>query len=181
MNDTYPQDYANAVAVARDLLFDEALVILDTETTGLDGEAEIVEIAIIDRTGSVILNQRIRPHAPIPAAASAIHGIIDADVEKCPTFDQVLPEITRVLEGKTVCIYNAAYDIRLIMQSMVAAGAHDPPLYMATCAMELYATWTGDWNDYHQSYKWQRLPAGDHSALGDCKATLEVLKRMAAS
>jgi DNA polymerase-3 subunit epsilon len=28
-------------------------------------------------------------------------------------------------------------------------------------------------------YKYQKLPGGDHSALGDCRATLKVLKDMA--
>jgi DNA polymerase-3 subunit epsilon len=46
--------------------------------------------------------------------------------------------------------------------------------------MQWYSQWVGEWNDYHQDYKWQRLPGGDHSALGDCKATLEVIRRMAA-
>ena len=40
----------------------------------------------------------------------------------------------------------------------------------------LYA---GQWDDYYQNYRWQRLPEGDHSALGDCRATLEVIRRMA--
>jgi hypothetical protein len=33
-------------------------------------------------------------------------------------------------------------------------------------------------NDYHQFYTWQKLPGGDHSALGDCLATLKVIKDM---
>jgi DNA polymerase-3 subunit epsilon len=45
--------------------------------------------------------------------------------------------------------------------------------------MHWYSQWIGDWNDYHGNYKWQRLPGGDHSALGDCRATLAVLKQMA--
>lgn len=47
------------------------------------------------------------------------------------------------------------------------------------CAMKLYATWWGDWSEYHGNYKWQRLPGGDHSALGDCRATLALLRRIA--
>jgi DNA polymerase-3 subunit epsilon len=46
--------------------------------------------------------------------------------------------------------------------------------------MHWYAQFVGDWNEYHGNYKWQRLPGGDHSALGDCRATLAVLKEMAA-
>jgi hypothetical protein len=49
------------------------------------------------------------------------------------------------------------------------------------CAMSNYASFVGEWNDYHGNYKWQRLPGGDHSAIGDCLATLELIKKMAAS
>jgi DNA polymerase-3 subunit epsilon len=42
-----------------------------------------------------------------------------------------------------------------------------------------YAEWFGEWNSYHQSFRWQKLQGGDHSALGDCFATLELIKRMA--
>jgi DNA polymerase-3 subunit epsilon len=39
----------------------------------------------------------------------------------------------------------------------------------------------GDWNDYHDNYKWHKLRGGDHSALGDCLATLELIRQMASA
>lgn len=53
-------------------------LILDTETTGLDGDAEVVELAVIDCAGSVPLDTLVRPIGPIPVEAAAIHGITDA-------------------------------------------------------------------------------------------------------
>jgi hypothetical protein len=47
--------------------------------------------------------------------------------------------------------------------------------------MDWYSQFIGDWNDYYGSYCWQKLPGGDHSALGDCIATLEIIKLMARS
>lgn len=52
------------------------------------------------------------------------------------------------------------------------------------------AEFHGDWNDYHQSYRWQKLTdavrqmrvtvdAKAHDALGDCLMTLAVIKKMA--
>ena len=32
-----------------------------------------------------------------------------------------------------------------------------------------------------QNDRWQKLPGGDHSALGDCRATLAILHEMANS
>lgn len=39
-------------------------LILDTETTGLEEHAEIVEIAVIDYTGAVLLETLVRPDGP---------------------------------------------------------------------------------------------------------------------
>lgn len=47
------------------------------------------------------------------------------------------------------------------------------------CAMLRYAEWVGEWNNYHNSFCWQKLEGGDHSALGDCATTLAVLEKMA--
>ena len=43
------------------------------------------------------------------------------------------------------------------------------------------AEWVGEWNDYRGSFRWQKLQGGDHSALGDCIATLETIRKMAAN
>ncbi|MCW3664158.1 3'-5' exonuclease, partial [Burkholderia cenocepacia] len=55
-------------------------ILLDTETTGLDESAEIVEIAVIDDAGNVLLNTLVKPKHPIPNSATAIHGITNAMV-----------------------------------------------------------------------------------------------------
>jgi hypothetical protein len=43
-----------------------------------------------------------------------------------------------------------------------------------------YAPYAGEWSDYHGEYRWQRL-GGNHDALGDCRAVLELLQRAAAN
>ncbi|NJO78661.1 MAG: hypothetical protein HC827_09085 [Cyanobacteria bacterium RM1_2_2] len=47
--------------------------------------------------------------------------------------------------------------------------------------MKWYSQWVGEWNELHGDYRWQKLPSGDHSALGDCRATLTIIQEMAAS
>lgn len=51
--------------------------------------------------------------------------------------------------------------------------------FNATCVMNYYFQYCGEWNDYHQNYTWQKLPGGDHPAIGYCRATLAVIKEMA--
>ncbi|MGD9101546.1 MAG: hypothetical protein PVF45_13775, partial [Anaerolineae bacterium] len=38
----------------------------------------------------------------------------------------------------------------------------------------------GEWSTYHEDFRLQKLPYGGHCALGDCRATLRVIRWMAA-
>ncbi|PDW01418.1 3'-5' exonuclease [Candidatus Chloroploca asiatica] len=162
---------------ARETMAMPNAVILDTETTGLDCHAEIVQIAIIDLKGGVLLDTLIRPSQPIPSAATAIHGITDDMVKDAPRLLDILPLLRSLLDHHTVLIYNAEYDSRILSQSGVPNLAGWPTTFV--CVMQWYSMYVGDFSEYYGDYKRQRLPGGDHTAMGDCRATLAVLKRMA--
>lgn len=79
------------------------LAFLDTETTGVDVQKDrVVEIAIEihfpDGRAPERKVRRINPGVPIPADASAVHGITDADVAGEPTFRQVGVALRALLE-----------------------------------------------------------------------------------
>lgn len=178
-------------------------VFLDTETTGLDGNAEICDIAVIDFDGVVLFETLVKPSQPIPAEAGDIHGITDAMVKHAPRFEQVLDRLDKVLQGRTVVIYNSAFDTRLISQSCASPfhwwwlprdGESARDFYSRParwhCAMNAYAQYNGDWNDYHQSYRWVKLesaalacdialPAVLHRARVDAELTRQVVMYMA--
>lgn len=178
----HQEDRAQSRQWARQLLSKGEFVILDSETTGLHGDAEIVQIAIIDSAGRVLLDTLVRPTRPIPMDAAAIHHITDVMVAGAPTFADIAPQLRELLSGETVIIYNSAFDVRMMEQSAQACGlTYEIPIFAGEykCAMEEYSQWVGDWSDWHQSYRWKKLPGGDHSALGDARATLAVIKRMA--
>lgn len=175
-------DRAHARAWAAKLLSQPDTLILDTETSGLHGSAEICQIALIDVSGRVLLDTLVRPTRPIPRDASAIHGITDATVADAPTFADLAPQLRELLSGQTVVIYNANFDVRMLEQSARAHQlTYEVPIFAGEYedAMEPYSAWCGDWSEYHGNYRWQALPGGDHSALGDARATLAVLKKMA--
>jgi len=165
-------------------------VFLDTETTGLGPLAEVVEICIIDTDGSVLLESLVKPTVPISREASNIHGISEADLRDAPTFAELLPEIIRVVEGRSVVIYNAAYDISIIVQSAMAHGRDGNIITDSHCAMLLYAEYAGYWNDYRGSYRWHKLinaarqcgialPPRLHRARVDAEITRQLLMHMA--
>ena len=168
-------------------------VILDTETTGLYSPARIVEISCIDREGNVLVDSLVNPGIPIPADASAIHGISDADVADRPSFSGLWPLVwDAVRNADCVLIYNASYDCRLIRQSLEGYEVALAQAGQLTCGciMELYAQFYGQYSEFHGSNRWQKLTNAvsqcglkmegvAHRALADTRASLSVLKYMA--
>lgn len=169
-------------------------LILDTETTGLDGKAEVCQVAIINSDGATLLDTLVKPTYPIPVGATRIHGITDAMVKDAPTFKDLSIALGEILYRRTVIVYNADYDIRMLVQSHNFAGVQltdYPSLAHWNCAMLWYAQFYGEWNEYRGDWRWQRLtdacyfegiPAIDapaHSALGDCLRTLAIVRKMA--
>jgi DNA polymerase-3 subunit epsilon len=167
-------------------------LVLDTETTGLGYGAEICQIAIIDGTGKVKLKALVRPVNPIPADATRIHGITNEHVADAFGWEIITQDVLRIIEGENVIIYNATFDRSMMHKSAEAAKLPHvdwKDLAKFYCAMLAYAEFWGEWSKYHQSYKWQtlsnacsqqQLPIKDaHTALGDCLATLLLVKKMA--
>lgn len=164
----------DCIRAARAVLRDIDAIILDTETTGLY-PCEIVQIAIIDLSGKTLLNTLVKPTRKIEARAAAIHGITENTVSNAPTFKDIYEQVKSVINKKTVLIYNADFDGSVLDLCCEVYGLSKFE-YSEFCVMYLYSEFVGEWNDYHQSNKWQKLPGGDHTALGDCLATLEVIK-----
>lgn len=175
--------------IARRWLEQPGVVVLDTETTGLGADAEVCEIAAVDALGEVVIDARIRPSRPIPIEATRIHGIADADVRDCPTWAEAAAGIASALQGRPVCIYNAAYDLRILVQTAEQYGLVTP-VQTASCAMQLYAEFYGERDDLRGGYRWQKLgnaarqmgldvPADLHSARADAELTRRLLLAMA--
>lgn len=185
---SHETDREVAAKWARDLLAARDWVILDTETTGLH-DAEIVQIGILSPDGRPLLDALVKPAWPIPTDATAVHGITDAMVAGAATLDDLLPAMKRILTScRRVIVYNLAFDSAILSGCVCRRrpADADPCEWDAwldfacwECAMLPYAAWYGERGRY--GYRWQRLEGGDHSAIGDCRATLDVVRRMAES
>lgn len=173
----------DAIAWAWQVVNDPHAVILDTETTGLDSGDVIIEVSVIDVTGNVLLDTLVQPLKPIPPAASNIHGITDDMCAAAPAWTGIIDWLRQLLQGASrVVIYNASYDESMIYQTCSAAGCGREWVegIKFECAMEQYAAYYGEWSEHHGNFRWQRLNGG-HRALGDCRATLELIRGMANS
>lgn len=199
MIDLRDLDRQQAALWAHEILSKRNWVILDTETTGLENNDQICQIAAIDHEGKTLIDTLVKPTVSISAGAQSVHGISDADVQTVGSFDEVFLELLKAIGNRSLIVYNAEFDLRLIQQSLkahniyirfegkdrtVATGVKLWPYswinwFPVHCAMHWYSQWVGDYSEYHGNYRWQRLPSGDHTALGDCRATLEVIRKMA--
>lgn len=171
-------------------------LILDTETTGLGDDAELVELAVIDCAGAVLLDTLVRPSGPVPAEAAAIHGITDAMLADAPTWSEIHARFCGLVEGRQVVIYSREFDTRVITQTARRYGLQAPQGFDLVlepgrihCAMHAYARFRGEWSAEKGRYRWQKLSAAAvqqgvtvtnaHRALGDCLMTLGVVRAMA--
>jgi DNA polymerase III subunit epsilon len=153
--------------------------ILDAETTGLDNP-EVIELAAINLTGEMLVNQRFNPITPISIAATYIHGMTNAGLATSPKWKTASYCFDTILFRRKLLVYNFTFDRKAIR---ITYDLHNirPPVIEGECAMIWYSQYIGEWDNRRRSYRWQKLPGGNHSALGDCIATLEVIKMMARS
>lgn len=177
-----PKDKNIAIEWARTILSDsEKYLILDSETTGLGKKDIIIQLGIIDMEGNTVFDSLIQPTSrkTISEEATAIHGITMEDLKDAPTFKEIYPELRDLIKRKEFVIYNAKFDTSMLTQTAVLEGVKEDFKVIAQCAMLAYSMFVGDWSDYHGSYTYQKLKGGDHTAIGDCKATLDLIKTMA--
>lgn len=177
MTPDFEQDRQAASEWAADMLQRPDVIILDSETTDFRGE--LVELSMIDLEGNTLYDQQFSPLLPIHPGAFKVHGLSAEKLAGKPAFETEYGVVKAILEAASVVlIYNAAFDTAIIANTC-DVHALLPIDYRADCVMEMYSQFCGSWSEWHSSYTWQKLPGGDHSALGDCRATLDVLKRMA--
>jgi DNA polymerase III subunit epsilon len=103
------------------------LAVIDTETTGKDPARgdRIVEIAIVHFDGGKVTGRHgmlVNPGIPIPADATAVHGITDDKVKSEARFEKIAPKVVELLRGRVPVAYNAGFDRSFIYAEMRRAA-----------------------------------------------------------
>jgi DNA polymerase III subunit epsilon len=156
-------------------------VVVDTETTGIGQTDVVLQIAVVSSTGEVLLDTltSLPPRKRISAKAQEKHGITRQALKDAPDWATVRILFDQVVAGRQCLAYNSAFDSRLIRQTDEAHQVQGVE-HRWVDVMPVYNAWCSEWDPRRKKVKWQKLPSSDHTASGDCKAVLEVLKKIAA-
>jgi DNA polymerase-3 subunit epsilon len=174
-------DAAMVFKTANEWLEDPDGIILDTETTGLEDEDEIVQISVLDMDGNILLNQYMQPmFKEMHPEAFAVNGIAPEMLIDCPTWPEVWPEIEAVLAGKNMIAHSAAFDERMIVNSNKRCGLPAPPWKSVRCTNKLVLPIYGQPGDTRVSLVNACAATGvqgggKHEGVGDALDVLSLL------
>lgn len=165
------------------LVLDRPLAVIDLETTGVDpANDRIVEVAVLTLLpGGTqgLYHRRVNPGVPIPAGATAVHGIADADVTNAPLFSAIAAELFATLHGSDLAGFGiSTFDLPLLANEFARAGL---PFRVARRrvidVLTLYRRChPRDLASAVREYL-GRGHVDAHSAVADVRATAEVLDR----
>jgi CBS domain-containing protein len=167
-------------------LFALDAVALDTETTGLDPRtARIIEVGAVALGDGRVTERTFRSFVaapvPIPAPATAVHGITDADLATAPPFPVVYEKLRDFIGSRAVIGHTLGFDLALLTAECERVGIAftpwpaldirflaeiaDPTL--ASFSLEGLAAWLG-------------VPPGErHRALADAQMAAEIFVALA--
>lgn len=164
------------------LVLTRPIVFFDLETTGTsimrDRIVEISIIKVMPDASEVERTIRVNPGMPIPAEATAIHHITDADVADAPTFKMIAPKLMELFGDADIAGFNSnRFDVPLLTEEFLRAGI----------AFDLSKRRFVDVQTIFHKMEQRTLVAAykfycgkdlteAHSANADTRATYEVLK-----
>jgi len=158
------------------------IIFFDLETTGVnfthDRIVEISYLKISPNGDEEIKTRRINPEMPIPAAATAIHGISDDDVKDCPTFKTIAKSLAAQIEGCDLAGYNSnRFDIPMLVEELLRAGVEIDLRKRKFIDVQVIFH-KMEQRTLSAAYKFfcDKELEDAHSAEADTKATYEILK-----
>lgn len=155
-------------------------IIADTETTGSDANAKVVELAWVEVDDDLNIvaevSSLIDPQIPIPASASGIHGIEDHHVEHEPTIEEFFYQVhDNPLQGDVIlAAHNVNFDLRFLKPFI-------PSLHSTLCTLRLARRYFPDMENHKlQTLMYAlRLTRGKaHRASGDVETTVDLLRKI---
>lgn len=166
----------------RDLKLDRPLVCFDLESTGLSIISDrIIQLGYIKYTAGekqpVTANLLFNPEMPIPASATAVHGLTDQDVLQAPRFKDQAQELLDIFSD---CYYSgfnvAGFDLLLLKQEFLRAGLNFS--YRSADVIDtktIYHHFEPRTLSSAYQYYCQKEHKEAHDALADAQAAADIL------
>lgn len=107
------------------------IIFFDLETTGIsitqDRIVQIGAIKVMPDGTEEVKNVLINPTIPIPAAATAVHGISNEEVKDKPKFRQIAKSFAAWLQGSDLAGYNSDnFDVPMLIEEFNRVGITFP-------------------------------------------------------
>lgn len=178
-----PGDAAFEDRPLRDLCF----VVFDSETTGLlPHKDEVVQLgAVRVLRGRIIegevMDQLVNPGIPIPPGSTKVHGVTDAMVAGAPDIAEVGRAFHHFAKDAVIVAHNAPFDMAFLRRHAGRMGVTwDHPILdtVLVSAVVFGASETHTLDALCDRLGVTIPPELRHTALGDARATAEVLCRM---
>ncbi|MBK6752840.1 MAG: 3'-5' exonuclease [Flavobacteriales bacterium] len=157
------------------------LAFFDLETTGIRiGKDRIVQIGVVrlalDGTRAAY-KTLVHPGMPIPAEATEVHGITDADVTDAPDLEQVAATVLEHLAGCDLAGFNCIrFDVPFLAEELFRVGhALDTAATRIVDVQRIYHRMEPRNLSAALKFYCDRDHAGAHNALADVEATADVL------
>jgi len=156
-------------------------IVIDTETTGVAYDSEILQLSIIDTLKNVLHNELYKP-ALVDSwpEAQNVNNISPEMITDKPFIAEDYEKIQNIiLESDVIIGYNTQFDIG----RLEFAGFYIPESIKIIDLMRDFAPIYGEWNEKYGEYKWKKLidcaayynykwEGKAHDSLQDCLATL---------
>ena len=113
---------------------EKKLIVLDTETTGLEVEQghRVIEIGAVLLDGRKRTDQHfhtfLNPQRAIDEEAQKVHGISNEQLLNEPEFSEIAEQFLEFVDGGILIIHNAAFDLGFLNAELKRASSQYPKL-----------------------------------------------------
>ncbi len=162
----------------------QVFICMDCETTGLDANDRVIEIAVTKFTFKEVLEEfetLINPGRAIPEESIKIHHITDEMVANAPTMEDVIPQVLQMIGNHIIVGHGIKFDVDMVSKAAERAGIeskiHLNPLLDTLRMARLYGE--SPINSLEQLRKHFNIEEeGAHRAMSDVIVNMNVFRQL---
>jgi DNA polymerase III alpha subunit (gram-positive type) len=120
------------------------LAFLEVDTDGLHGDADILRIVLVDKSGAPLYAQTFKPRHPLTHQTTHLTAIHQEMVEDAPLLADAWEHITSAFAGRYIVSYNLEFDQTKLHENAERYGL-SPLTMIGACLMEQAQAYTGSY------------------------------------